>query len=188
MIKTNDNKISIRYNRPPLANYQIDALFNDARYGIVEASTKAGKTAACLVWIIEQALQGKSGQDFWWICPVYGQAKIAFRRLKAGLPRESYTANESDLTLTLINGSRIVCKSAEKPDNLYGEDVYAAVFDEASRAREEAWHALRSTLTATRGKVRVIGNVKGRKNWAYKLARRAESGEPGMSYRKNYCL
>jgi phage FluMu gp28-like protein len=115
---------------------------------------------------------------------VYGQAKIAFRRLKAGLPRESYNPNESDLTLTLINGARIVCKSAEKPDNLYGEDVFAAVFDEASRAREEAWHALRSTLTATRGKVRIIGNVKGRKNWAYKLARKAESGEPGMSYQK----
>lgn len=174
----------IHYQRPALANYQLDALFNDARYGIVEASTKAGKTAACLVWIIEQALQGKSGQDFYWVAPVYGQCKIAFRRLKAGLPRESYTANESDLTLTLINGARIVCKSAEKPDNLYGEDVFAAVFDEASRAREEAWHALRSTLTATRGKVRIIGNVKGRKNWAYRLARKAESGEPGMSYQK----
>jgi phage FluMu gp28-like protein len=185
MVKTKPSEsISIRYNRPQLANYQIDALFNDARYGIVEASTKAGKTAACLVWIIEQALQGKSGQDFWWICPVYGQAKIAFRRLKAGLPREAFEANESDLTLTLINGARIVCKSAEKPDNLYGEDVFAAVFDEASRAREEAWHALRSTLTATRGKVRIIGNVKGRRNWAYKLARKAESGEPGMSYQK----
>ncbi len=184
MIKTNSDTVTIRYNRPPLANYQLDALFNDARYGIVEASTKAGKTAACLVWIIEQALQGKKGQDFYWVAPVYGQCKIAFRRLKAGLPRESYTANESDLTLTLINGSRIVCKSAEKPDNLYGEDVFAAVFDEASRSREEAWHALRSTLTATRGKVRVIGNVKGRKNWAYKLARKAESGELGMSYAK----
>jgi hypothetical protein len=185
MIKTKPSEsISIHYNRPQLANYQIDALFNDARYGIVEASTKAGKTAACLVWIIEQALQGKSDQDFWWVAPVYGQARIAFRRLKSGLPRESYTANESDLTLTLINGARIVCKSAEKPDNLYGEDVFAAVFDEATRAREEAWHALRSTLTATRGKVRVIGNVKGRKNWAYKLARKAESGEPGMSYAK----
>lgn len=86
--------------------------------------------------------------------------------------------------MILINGARIVCKSAEKPDNLYGEDVYAAVFDEASRAREDAWFALRSTLTATRGKVRIIGNVKGRKNWAYKLARKAESGEPGMSYQK----
>jgi phage FluMu gp28-like protein len=184
MIKTKSGKISVSYNRPALAGYQVDALFTNSRYGIVEASTKAGKTAACLVWIIEQALQGKSGQDFYWVAPVYGQAKIAFRRLKAGLPRESYTANESDLTLTLINGARIVCKSAEKPDNLYGEDVFAAVFDEASRAREESWHALRSTLTATRGKVRIIGNVKGRKNWAYKLARKAESGEPGMSYQK----
>jgi phage FluMu gp28-like protein len=183
MITTN-NPIKVHYNRPQLANYQLDALFNDARYGIVEASTKAGKTAACLVWIIEQALQGMSDQDFWWVAPVYGQARIAFRRLKAGLPRESYTANESDLTLTLVNGARIACKSGEKPDNLYGEDVHAAVFDEASRAREEAWHALRSTLTATRGKVRIIGNVRGRKNWAYKLARRAESGEPGMSYAK----
>jgi phage FluMu gp28-like protein len=174
----------IHYQRPQLANYQIDSIFNDARYGIIEASTKSGKTAACLVWIIEQALQGKIGQDFWWIAPVYGQAKIAFRRLKAGLPREAFQANESELTLTLINGARIVCKSAEKPDNLYGEDVFAAVFDEASRSREEAWHALRTTLTSTRGKVRIIGNVKGRKNWAYKLARRAESGEPGMSYAK----
>jgi hypothetical protein len=42
-------------------------------------------------------------------------------------------------------------KSGEKPDGLYGEDVFAAVIDEASRMREEAWHALRSTLTATRG-------------------------------------
>jgi hypothetical protein len=174
----------IHYQRPQLANYQLDAIFNDSRYGIIEASTKSGKTAACLVWIIEQALQGKIGQDFWWIAPVYGQAKIAFRRLKAGLPREAFQANESELTLTLINGSRIACKTAEKPDNLFGEDVFAAVFDEASRAREEAWHALRSTLTATRGKVRIIGNVKGRKNWAYKLARKAEAGEPGMSYAK----
>jgi phage FluMu gp28-like protein len=183
-MENNKQTKQIHYTRPQLANYQLDALFNDARYGIVEASTKSGKTTACLIWIIEQALQGKSDQDFWWVAPVYGQARIAFRRLKAGLPRESYTPNESDLTLTLINGARIVCKSAEKPDNLYGEDVFAAVFDEASRAREEAWHALRSTLTATRGKVRIIGNVKGRKNWAYKLARKAESGEPNMSYAK----
>ncbi len=183
-MENNKQTKQIHYQRPQLANYQLDALFNDSRYGVVEASTKSGKTTACLIWIIEAALQGKSDQDFWWVAPVYGQAKIAFRRLKAGLPRESYTANESDLTLTLINGARIVCKSAEKPDNLFGEDVYGSVFDEASRSREEAWHALRSTLTATRGKVRIIGNVKGRKNWAYKLARRAESGEPGMSYAK----
>jgi hypothetical protein len=60
--------------------------------------------------------------------------------------------------------------------------VYAAVLDEASRMREEAWHAVRSTLTATRGPVRIIGNVRGRKNWFYKLARIAEAGDPDMHY------
>jgi hypothetical protein len=32
--------------------------------------------------------------------------------------------------------------------------------------------------------VRIIGNVKGRRNWAYALARRAEGGEPGWTYAK----
>ena len=50
--------------------------------------------------------------------------------------------------------------------------------------KEAAWHAVRSTLTATRGPVRIIGNVKGRRNWAYALARRAEAGAPHMRYSK----
>jgi hypothetical protein len=75
-------------------------------------------------------------------------------------------------------------KSGEKPDNLYGEDVYAAVIDEASRLRPESFHAVRSTLTFTGGPVRCIGNVKGRKNWFYELCRKAEHGEPGYSYHK----
>jgi len=84
----------------------------------------------------------------------------------------------------LPNGAIIQFKTAEKPDNLYGEDVYACVIDEASRCREESWHAIRSTLTATRGPIRIIGNVKGRKNWAYRLARKAEAGEQDMAYHK----
>jgi len=50
--------------------------------------------------------------------------------------------------------------------------------------REEAWHAIRSTLTATRGPARIIGNVKGRSNWFFKMARKAQGGEPGMAYAK----
>ena len=127
---------------------------------------------------------GKPGHSFWWISPVYPQAKIAFRRLKRGINENLYTANESELTITLVNGAVISFRSAEKPDNLYGEDVYAAVLDEASRMREEAWYAIRSTLTATRGPVRIIGNVKGRRNWAYRMARIAEGGEAEWSYSK----
>jgi hypothetical protein len=69
-------------------------------------------------------------------------------------------------------------------NTLYGEDVYACVIDEASRFKEESWHAIRSTLTATRGPIRIIGNVKGRKNWFYQLARQAEQGLPNLAYHK----
>ena len=177
-------KQAITYERPQLAQYQLDAIFCPERYALIEASTKAGKTVGCLAWLIEQTIQGQANHNFWWVAPVYEQAKIAFRRLKNNLTPSIFTANESELSLTFANQARIICKSAEKPDNLYGEDVFAAVADEASRMREEAWHALRSTLTATKGPVRIIGNVKGRKNWFFKLARKAEAGEPNMRYQK----
>lgn len=174
----------ITYKRPALARYQLDAIFCDERYSLIEASTKAGKTVGCLAWIIEQAMMGRANYNYWWVAPVYEQAKIAFRRLKNNLTQGIFKANESELSFTFANGARIICKSAEKPDNLYGEDVFAAVVDEASRMREEAWFALRSTLTATKAPVRIIGNVKGRKNWFFKMARRAEAGEPNMHYAK----
>ena len=173
------------WERPWLYPKQRRAIFDPARYSIIEASTKSGKTVGCLVWILDQAmLRGGPGRSFWWIAPVYGQAKIAYRRMKAGLPEGMYTANETELFLTLPNGATIWFKSGEKPDNLYGEDVFAAVVDEASRLREESWWAVRSTVTATRGPVRIIGNVKGRKNWAYVLARKAELGAPNMAFHK----
>lgn len=167
-----------------MAPYQLDALFHDQRYGLAEGSTKSGKTVPCLIWLAEQAMAGREGQNFWWVAPIYPQAEIAYRRMKAGIPRELWKSNDSDRRLTLVNGTVIWFKSGEKPDGLYGEDVYAAVVDEASRVREDSWHALRSTLTATRGPVRIIGNVQGRTNWFYRMAREAERGAPGMRYRK----
>jgi hypothetical protein len=137
-----------------------------------------------MIWLTEQAMAGKPGQNFWWVAPIFPQAKIVFRRLKRALPKEVYSANETELTLTLLNGAVIWFRGADKPDSLFGEDVFAAVMDEATRCKEEAWHALRTTLTATCGPIRIIGNVKGRRNWAYRLARRAEAGEPEMSYAK----
>jgi hypothetical protein len=155
------------------------------RYTVVEAATKCGKTVACLVWLTATAMaEDAPGRNYWWVAPIFAQAKIAFRRLKLLVRhfRGLAAFNNTELSCTLRNGATIWFKSADHPDGLYGEDVHGAVMDEATRAKEEAWHALRSTLTATKGPVKIIGNVRGRKNWAYKLARRAESGAPGMAY------
>lgn len=187
------DRVTINFHRPALYPAQQAAIFDcvdpngkEARYGVVEASTKAGKTVGCMAWLLEQAhINGAPNRNFWWVAPVYPQAKIAFRRIKAGLTRGTYIANESELTIKLLGvGSVIWFKTGEKPDNLYGEDVFAAVVDEASRVREDSWIAIRSVLTATGGPVRIIGNVKGRTNWHYKIARVAEAGTPGYSYAK----
>ncbi|CAB5218082.1 Terminase-like family [uncultured Caudovirales phage] len=175
--------MTIDYQRPFLYEYQKAILNSDARFTVTEASTKVGKTASHIIWLFEQALKLKENQSVWWVAPVYAQAEIAFNRMKAQISDKNFfKSNETKLKLTLPTGAIIQFKSAEKPDNLYGDDVYAAVFDEFTRAREEAWFALRSTLTATNGKCKFIGNVKGKKNWGFRLAQRAKQKEQNFEH------
>lgn len=176
-------KSKLEYERPWMAPYQTRAIFNDARYSIIEATTKAGKTAGCLVWLMEQAFLGLKNDNYWWVAPVNTQTDVAFQRMRDGLPREIYHADLTHKVVTLITGAKIWFKSADNPDSLFGDDVKAAVIDEASRIKMESWHAIRTTLTATKGKLRIIGNVKGRKNWFFDMARSAELGnDPTMHY------
>ena len=164
------------YTRPELYPKQLAAMFCVERYGLIEASTKSGKTVSAISWIIEESLKGSDGDNYWWIAPGYNQSEIAYRRIKRGLTKGSFTAFDTPTPrIHMANGTWIWFKSGEDADALYGEDVYAAVVDEASRVKEDSWHAIRSTLTHTRGPIRIIGNVKGRRNWFFNLARRAEA-------------
>ena len=178
--------MNLTITRPKLVSYQKRILESPARYTITEAATKVGKTLSHLWWLFELAHKPpKKGANYWWIAPVYSQAKIAFTRLKRVVERtHAYRINESELYIQTPKGSFIWFKSADKPDNLYGEDVFAAVFDEFTRAKEEAWIALRTTLTATKAPCKFIGNSKGKKNWGYRLGQKARAGEPGYEYFK----
>lgn len=172
------------YERPWLADYQIQFIDCPERYAFIEASTKTGKTVTCIVWLFEQACKQERGRNYWWVAPINSQAEIAYGRLKRFIqPRGIFTSNDTNKYIKLINGSIVWFKSAEHPDSLYGEDVGAVVIDESTRVREEAWWAIRSTLTATKGPAKIIGNVKGVDNWAYKMSHKAERGElPDCAY------
>ncbi len=173
---------------PPLYAKQRAAIFSPERYSVIEASTKCGKTAGCLIWLLVMAWNnGKPGRNYWWVAPIFPQAKMAYNRMKRMLTgsdpqRRVWSSNETELWIEISGKGRIWFKSADNPDSLYGEDVYGAVIDEASRCKEHSWYAVRSTLTSTGGSLRIIGNVRGRKNWAYNLARKAQAGEPNMAY------
>lgn len=182
---------SIAYQRPPLYRKQIAFIDDQAPITVIEATTKAGKTAACMVWQLEQVLADQRGYGFhWWTAPVRDQAKIAYTRAKVWLRKAKILAlcrtNEQEQSIMFPHGVSWVFKGTERPDLLYGEDVGSIVIDEATRVRELSWIALMTTRTATGAHFKIIGNVKGRKNWAYKLARLAEqeNGKGELSYYK----
>jgi len=179
----------LEITKPKLTNYQKDILFSKARFTITEAGTKIGKTYSHIIWLFGKAHESENqqGRNYWWIAPVYSQSKIAFKRLKQNLVRyQFYSFNETNLIIKCPNGAEIHFKSADNPDNLYGEDVYAAVFDEAPRAREEAWYALRSTLTATEAPCKIIGNFGGISNWVHKLKEKSKT-DTNYAYFKVTC-
>ena len=169
---------------PKLYPAQRAAIFHDARYVVIEASTKAGKTIGCIVWQAEKVLTIPG--EHWWVAPVQRQADIAFRRAHKML-RPLCQAHLTHRTLTFPNGAVWRFSGSEKPDNLYGEDVWSAVIDEASRCREDSIDAVRSTLTKTRAPMRLIGNVRGRTNRHYRMARAAEQGADDMHYAMLTC-
>jgi hypothetical protein len=175
--------MKVKWERPYLYPKQLEFVDSKERYTIVEASTKSGKTVSMIVLIFEEALKLKKGQYVWWVAPVASQARIAYERTQNFLNDPSFiSCHDTHMTIRLRTGGAIQFKSADNAQTLYGEDVHFAVFDEYTRAKEDAWFALRSTLTATGGRVVLIGNVRGKKNWGYKLARAAEEGRKNWKH------
>lgn len=175
---------------PKLTSYQRDILLSPARFTICEASTKSGKTFSHIAWLYGKAHEAgidHTNRNYWWVAPVSYQSQIAFDRFKKGLAAtRMYRFNNTQMIIYCPNGARIWFKSAEKPDNLYGEDVYAAVFDEAPRARESSWFALRTTLTATEAPCKLIGNFGGIGNWVHRLKEKSKE-DPQYQYFKITC-
>lgn len=180
----------IDWELPWLASYQEDLIFTDKRFSVIEASTKAGKTIGCLLWLVNKAVTQPTDEQriYRWVAPVDRQVKVAWNRIKNKIlddfPKETQNGiklwekwEDPPRTIEFANKARIEFHTGENPDSLYGEDVWAAVIDEFTRCKSEVWDAVRTTITSTQAPVRFIGNVVGRNNWGYRLAREVENGE-----------
>lgn len=166
----------VEWRRPPMFAKQEAAVFHDRRFGIVYGSPKSGKSVAGLIWITERAIEVE-GRSCWWVSPTYSQCLDMFTRLQRMTPREVVAStNRTQMTITLINGSSIQFKSADRPDTLYGSNVDAVVVDEAARLNEMSWHAIRSTLSSTRGPGRLLSNVRSR-GWFHRIYIEATQGK-----------
>lgn len=153
---------------------QMEVYRSQSRYRVVVAGRRWGKTALSRVLIIKKAQKKK--QKIWYVAPTYKMAKqIMWVDLMDAIPRKWIRkVNETSLTITLINGTRIELKGADKPDSLRGVGIHFLVLDEFQDMHEEVWTlVLRPTLADTGGHAIFIGTPKAY-NYLYELYKKGQ--------------
>lgn len=175
----------VPFELPALYAKQHDAITDPRRIVCVESTTKAGKTMGCVVWQIGQMMATGEDAEHWWVAPVYEQSMMAYRlawSLVRGQP--GFSQAKAEKAILGPGNRRWSFRSADNPDSLYGAAVHSLVLDECSRMKDAAVDACFSTTTRTRGRIRCIGNVRGRANRHYQFSRKGEAGEDGFGYHK----
>jgi predicted phage terminase large subunit-like protein len=176
----------INISLPPLHPHQRTVLEHPARFKVLAAGRRWGKTALGVLLCVMGALRGET---VWWVSPIYQTSEIGWRQLKRfarQFPRTlRVVISESTRTLYIpLTGGYVAVKSAHDPDSLRGEGLGGFVMDEAAYVKREAWTAvLRPMLIDTGGWGVFISTPAGR-NWFADLYDRALARPDWMAWQR----
>lgn len=136
------------------------------RWAAIVAHRRAGKTVACVMDLIDAALNFKKHANgrFAYIAPYYAQAKdVAWNYVKqfcSVIPGVQF--HESELKVSLPNGSTIRLYGADNYDRMRGLYFDGVVLDEIADMDPRAWtEVIRPTLSDRKGWAVFIGTPKG---------------------------
>jgi len=150
---------------------QLEIFNSSARFKVVSAGRRFGKSRLAAWILIIKALQSES-KDVWYIGPTFQQSKeIMWNMLKELLQGTELIAqtHENTATITLTNGRRISLKGSDRPDTLRGVGLYYVVLDEYASMKPDVWEKIiRPTLADVKGEALFIGTPEG-KNHFYDL-------------------
>ena len=131
---------------------------SDARFKIVSAGRRWGKTKLAATEIIERAT-AEPDALCWWVGPSYRVADTGWNEVIDALPDEFIADRKRSRPrhVDLINGARIEFRTTDKPETLVGEGLIYIVIDEGADVPDEAWNeSLRPTLADTLGDMMAI--------------------------------
>ena len=150
---------------------QLEIFNSDARFKVVSAGRRFGKSRLAAWILIIKALQSEE-KDVWYIGPTFQQSKeIMWSMLKELLHGTGLiqATHENVATITLTNGRKISLKGSDRPDTLRGVGLYYVVLDEYASMKPEVWEKIvRPTLADVKGGALFIGTPEG-KNHFYDL-------------------
>lgn len=154
---------------------------SDARFRVLVAGRRFGKSYLACLTLLHEAWPAR-GRVCWYIAPTYRQGKqILWSLLKKLVPREYVAfANETDLSMLLLNGSVIAIRGADNPDALRGIGLDFAALDEFAFMRREIWHEIvRPALADKQGKALFITTPNGM-GWDYDLYMQGQERRDGF--------
>lgn len=155
----------------PLSPAQQSVVDSDARFRVCISGRRFGKTHLAIRELCKFASQ--PNKTVWYVAPSYRMAKqIVWDQLKERLKQLRWIKriNESDLSIVLVNGTKISLRGADNEDSMRGVGLAFCVLDEFSDIDPKAWYeVLRPTLSDTGGHALFCGTPKGIGNWAYDL-------------------
>jgi len=155
---------------------QLEIFNSPARFKVVSAGRRFGKSRLAAWLLIIKALQSES-KDVFYIGPTFQQAKdIMWHMLKELLHGTELIeqTHENTATMTLVNGRKISLKGSDRPDTLRGVGLAYVVLDEYASMKVEVWEQIiRPTLADVKGGALFIGTPAG-KNHFYDLWQEAD--------------
>jgi len=169
----------------PLTIPQSTVIKDKARFRVLITGRRFGKTYLAINELAKFA--SVSNQKVWYVAPTYRQAKqICWAELKDKLIEHKWVknVNNSDLTITLKNNSKITLRGADNEQSLRGVGLNFIVLDEFADIHKEAWYeVLRPTLSDTGGHALFCGSPRGFGNWSYELFKQGETSKEWSSYK-----
>ena len=152
-----------------------DILKKDDMFYTLVCGRQIGKTLLLINMLLYYGIN-KPKTTLLWVSPFYSMAVKVLSQIIDAIELTPITkeANKSEKIITLINGTRIYFRSAEKPETIRGLAIDYCFIDEAQDVSDDAFNkAILPTLTAKGKKCLIAGTPKS-KNWFYQYFHRAE--------------
>jgi len=160
-----------------LIPWQQDVWVDEARFQVVVAGRRTGKSRLAAWKLIIRALESGKGHVFY-VAPTQGQARDIMWQtlLELGAP-VVVSSHINNLQIKLINGATISLKGADRPETMRGVSLKYVVLDEYADMKPEVFEQiLRPALANQKGDALFIGTPMGR-NHFYELYQYALLGD-----------
>lgn len=170
-----------KYKLPKLHPAQLEVAKSKARFRILVAGRRFGKTRLGTLLCLAKAMEGKNA---WWVAPTYAMALEGWKTVRDLAGKYGMEVKESEKTVYTKAGGFVTVRTADNPDRLRGAGLDFIVLDECAFIKEQTWkEVLRPTLTERKGGALFISTPKGIQNWFKRLYDEAENKSDWQRWR-----